>query len=388
MTTPLSIVIDTDIYNKILIPAIALRVEVEIEIDSNKYIVQDNIDAFFDFLNKSSNDLNKVSDVYYKIVINAYNDSVCYSKKFIEAEQRKITGEISLLHNQINFEVKSQIDSIWENGILKTEVFRNVRETCNFLQSTYLEFSKIGSEAQRIQNELTGTNLSAFIDNYKNNQLPILESEVKKLLVAKLETFINDGQLKSIQKEITELKSKVNELIFENTDEYIKNLKNIEDKIIEQTVELYLKVDADRQIILSEIETKKNQLKSFESKLRNFLNNKIDELENKLIESNKELIDAYQSGKQGIEDLKENVQIIKNDLNQLSAINKKEIRYTWTTNKFDDVNLGILKFLKGKQTPTELTVDIKNTIHFDITSFPPHVNKITNETKANCQIFQ
>jgi len=372
-----------DVYDLLNSNTISLGTDFKISFGSGKYFfeLQDNIDSVFEFLNENSAELNTVSEAYYKLILDGYNDAVFTSRKFIESEQRRIETEINLLHNQINYEVKNEVDSIWNDVILKTEAYSKVKETYFFFQSTYLEFASIEKKAKEIENQL-GINLSAFKNPYEA-LLPVLERETKTRLKEQLNLLLSESQIESkVKNEITLLHGKVDQLVFENTHEYIETFQKLEDAIIEQTVTLYLKVDAEKQKILSEIEGKKKQLQQLEVQLKDFLKSKIQELENQIIESNKELIDAYQHGEQAVIDAQRKIQTFRDNLKQLRAINKKEVRYTWKTNKFDDVNLGILKFIKGKQKQTELKVDIKNTINFDITSFPPHITSIDTETNS------
>jgi hypothetical protein len=65
----------------------------------------------------------------------------------------------------------------------------------------------------------------------------------------------------------------------------------------------------------------------------------------------------------------------------LLSIRQQDLKYNWSTNRFRDVNLGIIKFKKYSGPDTELKVAVKATTYFLPGRFPPAIDRVTTQVE-------
>jgi hypothetical protein len=71
----------------------------------------------------------------------------------------------------------------------------------------------------------------------------------------------------------------------------------------------------------------------------------------------------------------------RNVYNILTSIKQQDLSYTWKTNKFSDVNLGIINFKKFTGPDTTLKIDVRSTIYFSQGKFPPAIERVSVYTE-------
>jgi len=141
--------------------------------------------------------------------------------------------------------------------------------------------------------------------------------------------------------------------------------------------------------ILNEIDNIKDQIKNAEGTLKNYLlqyknilqqqatdyAKQLDQKVKEYIEKQEnKLIDAV--GADNILAIQANINEAKNIYHLLTSIKQQDLTYNWSTDKFRDVNLGIVSFKKFSNPDTTLKVDVKATTYFTSGKFPPAIEKV------------
>lgn len=66
----------------------------------------------------------------------------------------------------------------------------------------------------------------------------------------------------------------------------------------------------------------------------------------------------------------------KNIYRLITSLKKQELSYKWQTDKFRDINLGMVAFYKYANPETNLSVDVKAITHFSSGKFPPTIERV------------
>lgn len=71
----------------------------------------------------------------------------------------------------------------------------------------------------------------------------------------------------------------------------------------------------------------------------------------------------------------------------LTSLKRQELTYTWNTDKFRDVDLGIVAFKKGNNPDTRLQIDVRAVTIFTEGKFPPAIERVELYTKNSFSNF-
>jgi hypothetical protein len=82
------------------------------------------------------------------------------------------------------------------------------------------------------------------------------------------------------------------------------------------------------------------------------------------------------SGGVDVKAIQEQISEAKNIYKLLTSIKKQELSYKWKTDKFKDINLGMVSFKKYTNPNTTLSVDVKAITHFSLGQFPPTIERV------------
>lgn len=83
----------------------------------------------------------------------------------------------------------------------------------------------------------------------------------------------------------------------------------------------------------------------------------------------------------------EKVNEARNLYNILTSLKRQELTYTWNTDKFRDVDLGIVAFKKGNNPDTRLQIDVRAATIFTDGKFPPAIERVELYTKNSFSNF-
>lgn len=75
----------------------------------------------------------------------------------------------------------------------------------------------------------------------------------------------------------------------------------------------------------------------------------------------------------------------KEIFNILTSLSQKEVNFSWQNTSFKNADFGIVAFRASQHPKTTLNVNVKTTIYFEPSRFPPVISKIT--TKAENRLF-
>ncbi|MDQ2719936.1 MAG: hypothetical protein M3Z26_09300 [Bacteroidota bacterium] len=98
------------------------------------------------------------------------------------------------------------------------------------------------------------------------------------------------------------------------------------------------------------------------------IQNYIEDQEDKLI---------HTIGADNILAVQQNINEAKNIYKLLTSIKQQDLTYNWSTDRFRDINLGIVSFKKFSNPDTTLNVNVKATTYFTSGKFPPAIERVT-----------
>jgi hypothetical protein len=244
-----------------------------------------------------------------------------------------------------------------EQGRLKKDVEDVERR---FKKLVFAEYAKVMSEAHSAVAKYKDAQTAFSIAFEKFKQDPI--AHLKEYTDAK-------NSLATIRRNQTDLINSFSNKIIEilkNTDEY-KKADQIREEIKNQIkvfngtkndLEKYLQ---NQKSILQQQAT--DYAKQLDQKVKDY----IDEQENKLIDV---------VGTDNILAIQANINEAKNIYRLLTSIRQQDLTYNWSTDKFRDINFGIVSFKKFSNPSTTLKVDVKATTYFTSGKFPPAIERV------------
>jgi hypothetical protein len=97
-----------------------------------------------------------------------------------------------------------------------------------------------------------------------------------------------------------------------------------------------------------------------------------------------DIIQGYiESHQEEVEKIKEARKIY----NLLISLKQQDLTYKWRTQGFRDADFGIITFKTFANPPTELQVNVKSTVHFEVGKFPPAVSKVATSSESRFTNF-
>jgi hypothetical protein len=170
-----------------------------------------------------------------------------------------------------------------------------------------------------------------------------------------------------------------------NANKQIKNiganiLKDLEDTAeYKEALEIYNRVNAAKDQIRDIENDLKKRLDNYKTILQQQAENYIKALDEKvndyIVAREQDLIDAV--GIDNILIIQDRINQAKNIYRLLTSIKQQELTYTWQTDKFRDVDLGVVAFKKFSNPNTTLKVDVKAVTYFSTGKFPPAIERVS-----------
>lgn len=286
------------------------------------------------------------------------------------------------------------------------------------LKSSVKNFSKIKDwepDIIRLQNNVTGLlaifetfNLPYYVDTY-NKSIQDIKSFSSKL---------NDNFLQSVLATVQDFDHFINpikqkrlamesffqaqyDLLRIDVDRLVLNSRELREaytrSIGQEPIDLVLNA-----ITVAGFPQKLKELRHEQEVLDKAFNEQITKvkeyelfLKNKVNQSGKEIIalimDKIEAKKRALLDDPDNETLIKTYAkgvelyNILNSLSQKEVNYRWNITSFKNADFGIVSFLASTDPKTSLSVNVRNTIHFEQGKFPPMVSKVESvaENKIN-----
>ena len=166
-----------------------------------------------------------------------------------------------------------------------------------------------------------------------------------------------------------------------------KNLTNALSQKPENFLMEVIKVVPAYKTVYNDVKTYRDSLKNEEEKYRiklkeyeNYVKDHVNELEDNLIQLLTTYIEQHP-------DEVDKINEAKNLYKLLTSIKQQELKYTWNTDSFRDINLGIVSFKKHSNPNTVLKVDVKATTYFSQDKFPPTIERITTYSENKLSNF-
>lgn len=337
---------------------------------TNKFKITTDISPWTEMLQQNAEKLQQNGEQWvqlFKLQLNVFDELMETTTDFTVRELYKIQNEFEVLKNQVSQNVVKAVNDLGEETLRKFSSCLLVKDLYSYFQSLYLQFRQVKDLAETLSKQYGS--LDSFLKPYMGF-VDTMEQEAKRVLTAQLTSLKSDLEV-AAQNELQKALDEIGKLPLKDTEAYFQKFKETEILLKNQANGFFRKIDQDKQRLLEQIDNVENELNLKKDELAHFLKNKLIKLEENLKTKNTELIEAYKQGEAAVQKVLKEINTIKDYIEKIRSIDKKEINYTWSTDKFDDVSLGILKFIKGKQASTTLNVEIKNTLHFNIEKFPP-----------------
>jgi hypothetical protein len=356
--------------------------------NNGSIILKDNLYGWFDFLDQNVKSLRSASSGTYQLFYETYTELTADSKTVLQKEAAKLTAYSKKFVEQISDALNQELQK-YNADIDLLKAYYLIRDTYFYFQNIYLEFAAMRKKAEEIEaSKLVA--LSPYIAALKAWQEGELESELRVALGTKLDKIKQEARQEIKEKVDVAaqiIKDRLGELKFGELDTYAAKFQDAETLIAAHATDLYLKVDQKRQQLLENIQRLRGELEDAKLNLRNCLSDKLKEIKNELEVKNSALINAYRERADEVDTIRGEIDTLRRTLSELTAINRREVRYTWTTEKFQDVNLGVLTFIRGRQAPTRLTVDVRNAVNFDIQKYPPTITGVESIASSKLSNF-
>ncbi|HEY4336752.1 MAG TPA: hypothetical protein VGM89_12665 [Puia sp.] len=362
------------------------------------YKIHDNIDGWSNYLAANATRLANAGAQFVKMQVDSVNDWLQNATHYIDAQLDQVNQEIGVLKNQVSFEVTKTFQQ-YAKSIDSTRQYQQLAAAYQTYQSVYLQFVQQRENAKQLVGLLKAANtldpagrldawardLQVFSDGIAAQITGPLKNQIGTTLDRIASTIANP--LPNLHQQVDQLKASLVNTALEDTAVYTQNFHQLQSQVKQASDALYGQVDAERKQLLDAIDEQKAQLVAVQSQVKNFVRDTLGGLQQQLDEADKTLMDAYATGKAAVDDAMKTVNEVRDTINQLRSITKKQINYSWNTQQFDDANLGILKFVKGRQAPTELSVNVNTTINFSVENLPPKISSVTTSMDTRLSNF-
>lgn len=288
-----------------------------------------------------------------------YNDAI--AKGLIPIAQDSIAKIKALIHRLIPYvDDLRKIDPYYyykEQERLRIDIEDIERR---FTKLVFSEYTKVKHE------------IKSAVANYKRAQVDF-SKELEKFQqnpIDNLKEYTNaKSKLTEIRRNQVDLINNFSNRIIEklkNTDEY-KKANKIRIEIESQITKFKQTKDKLEQYIQYQKSILQQQATEYSKQLDQKVKDYIDEQENKLV-------DAIVAN--NILEIQNNIKEAQNIYRLLTSIKQQDLTYSWNTDKFRDINLGIVSFKKFSNPNTALKVDVRATTYFTSGKFPPVIEKV------------
>ena len=334
------------------------------------------------------------------------DDEIKYLDDYIDHEVNRLNNVLSVLKN---FDLRNVLPSSIEDKFVSLLNYYNlVREISTVLENGFKPYLDLISYYDDLEYELSTLDKSK---SYYKKISNIIENRKKELLAQSKNILINikKNSLLILKNKIDEIKKEVRYKKYPGYQNILRTLDDLENEIknipaiddiekikialssYQEKINKFKKypeeidnklnqiIDAPRQLLLKKKKELELELDVYKSKIENFIKDKLKELEEDFVKQNKELIEAVKEGEQKAKRVKQRIDEIKRQIEAIKSLNKKEILYDWHTEKFNNADIGIVKFVKKDGPPTRLDIKVQTTVNFDLTNLPspPRVDKVS-----------
>lgn len=168
------------------------------------------------------------------------------------------------------------------------------------------------------------------------------------------------------------------------------HVKNIEEDLQKTWFTLIDVENKIKQDYIAKIKERESKLAQVKRRAENFIEEKLNDLESELRERNRELLAAYDKTESDVKRVQRRITEIRQYIQQIKAIDKKTVEYSWSTEDFKSNSFGIVSFGTKNYPKTALTIDVKSTINFDLSKVPqraPAFDSVEVETLNRLENF-
>jgi hypothetical protein len=369
-------------------------VQVENKINTLKTFVAKNINGN-SFQQKAASHIQGLVKDYAKTFDNVEKQVT----KFQNEELGKISSEIENWKNRTNEYLKKtqNISAEVQDSLIKVQgLISKANPYIDFLRrcDPYFYYS----EQQRIKKEIDDIEMrfkQKYFSLYNTSKSQIetivnlykVDSKKYSDAIADVQT-IGQDQLNKIRTDFINYRTETIRKINSKSGEIIEQLKSSpEFKSVKEIYEAIYgvkqpdgtynpigivdKVKKDKEVLDNYLINYKSILQQQASDYAKQLDQKvkeyIDEQENKLIDA---------VGVDNILAIQASINEAKNIYRLLTSIKQQDLTYNWSTDKFRDINFGIVSFKKFSNPNTTLKVDVKATTYFTSGKFPPAIERV------------
>lgn len=346
------------------------------------FTLTDDLSAWSEVIESRASELGE----YYEIQFEVGKRAIEHSVKVAEQELLRMREELFILKGQVSHNIRKKFIEMGVDNYARFCDVIQVRQLYPFIQKLYTDYQQIRDQAaafKRQYNNLVDDTTVASL----NTSLEPLQGSLKNVLFYQSEV-LSASLDEAVRKQLGTLNVTLRAVPFQEAKTFLSTVSSLDHTLQDKVNRMYLVIDKERQEILNRIGQLKSELVASERVIKNFIRDKLSETENRLRNANAELIKAYEEGEEAVERVRQDIDNIQDTIKRILSVSKKEYSYKWRTDQFDDVPLGILTFLKGKQAKTELTVEVNSTLKYDLLQFPPKIkgietyshNKLSNFT--------
>ncbi len=369
-------------------------VQVENKINTLKSFVIKNINGNA-FQQKAAVQIQVLIKDYTKILDKVEKEA----KKFQDEQLGKISNEIENWKNlsteyikstdNVSAEVKDVLVKV-QGLISKANPYIDLLRRCD----PYFYYS----EQKRLRKEIDDVEMrfkEKYFSLYNTSK-----SQVEEIVsLYKVESKKYSDAIKNVQTIGQEQLNKVRTDFIKYRTNTIGEINGKSGEIIEQlksspefksVKELYEAIYGVRQPngtynpkgLIKEFDEKKQLLDSYILNYKSFLQQQATDYAKQLDQKVKDYIDEQENklidalGADNILAIQSNINEAKNIYRLLTSIKQQDLTYNWNTDKFRDINLGIVSFKKFSNPNTTLKVDVKATTYFTSGKFPPAIEKV------------
>jgi hypothetical protein len=319
-----------------------------IEAGPKVFGLSDDLAGYFAFLQSSANVLQtQVADLY-KLLTDAYKDLVGITQAYIDNATVQANQELNTVMNQISNEIAdelSQDTNTLINQVRALQQNAKVKSTFDFFQKIYVAYTKSRDEYAQIFAKAGITTNIPVVPEWNVNPDIDFAAQVRNVVASRLDD-LKTGLDSAAQTALVKLKQQVltTTLVqLVNAQTYANYFNTLYNAIYsEVATDLQSAVDSGRQELLADVPDLQNDIQDFKNQLAGLA----------------------------------------------SQISNRTIHYTWSTQQFKEIDLGILTFQPNQQSlPTQLSVDVQTAIKFDFNQLPPTIASITNSMKSSLTYF-
>ncbi len=189
-----------------------------------------------------------------------------------------------------------------------------------------------------------------------------------------------DDLRKKLDQQKIKLSAELNDRLYPLITTAVKNvaenaIKTLPGREVQQALADLEKKEVE---LLKEVTSLQKTLEYYETVVKKRVKELQDNIEERINDflKRKETELRESVGAQNIAAIESAMQEARRIYQLLTSLKQQELTYTWNTDRFRDLNLGIVTFKKESGPNTRMKVDVKCTTHFAPGKFPPVVERV------------